>query len=369
MALAGTAWLAGCAGSKGPAETAKYKIENFRTFDLASCQARPIDIAPNPEGITAGLLSVGPALHECFVDPASRAGGEVNAHLKATLGAPPTFEVTGAGVSEAGKACLIAAAKRLTWPAPAEGAPPASGEIRVSPNGPPVEFGKNVASDAVATIRLATSSVCECLLDLGTAPAPYVTAQVVLSATAPAAVTVLPASNAAGPCLTKKLLALALPKEPVQFEYQFLFMNSRARATTDAAPATLQNLQWEGIREQAVADVTAVSGKRVDLATKYVALAKSFNARPDMKRYPDVRAKCLELVDTDGAWVEALGWLSTVGEKSLALVRAEKAKDAATWAPLEERLTSVTATYNQERDRVTQLKDADLKTCPKAIKK
>ncbi len=350
-------------------QAVKMQVNNMRTFDVASCAPRTVATTATPEGITGALMASSPAFHECFMDPKSRAGAEINSKLKATAGETTTFEITGTGISEFGKACIMAAAKRIEMPKPGVSSAPIVGELNLVPNSPAVTFGLNEASDAVANIRLAQPSACSCYASIGSAPAPILTANFTLHATAPADIALAPESGPMAECLKGKLAAVNLPKADVAFAYQFLLMNSHADAPTPGAAAPLQNLQWDGIREQQTADVMIASGGRADIASKYVSAAKAFNAKPEMKKYPALRSMCLDLVEADGSWLGALEKLKGSGDSVLTLVRGEQAKDAATWGPLEARLSQIVGAYGEEAKRVSALKDSDLKTCPKELKR
>lgn len=365
--LAACATLSG--GSAQKAQPERLAIANVMPFDIAACSARPLALtAVTPEAIQGALLSLGPALQECFVDPKATEDA-VKASLRVTVAQKVTIEVLGTGVSAAAKDCLTAAVNLLPWKPLEADAKPIVGEVPVQPAAKPVAFGINPASDAVGTIRLAQPSFCSCYAALGVKPPPNLVAQLKLSKDKPVEVVFeVNEVTSVAACLAEKIKALKLPAADVGVPYQFLLKNSYAEGPSPDASATLQFHQLDGLRAQRTADVLLAVGARGQAAATYDALVSKYKATKPEKSWtliPELKAKCAALIAADDTWAGSLKNLVSVYDASLALAKQERAKDAA-WGPAEEALTQQQAGTAQELTRVEGQRKADEAACPKS---
>lgn len=374
MSAAATCVLAACATTQGTKETAAKKGEpvmekmviiNVIPFDVASCGPRTLDLTPlTTEAVLGALLSMGPAFQECFVD-AKSVEGAVDAKLKATVGTEATYEITGTGLSASGKACITNAAKKLPFKQDAA-AKPIVVELPLQPGTKSVVFGTNAASDAVGTIRLAQPQLCECYKEIGTKAPPVMVAKVLLSKEKPADITIEPnEAQTVSDCVAGKLKTLTLPQADVQLPYQFLLKNAYSSEVTATAMPALQFQQYDGAREQRTADVLIAAGKRGNAAVVFQGLATKYNEKHTASLIPELKTKCAALGTTDDAWLASLGALKANYESSLSLVQTEKAKDAAAWSPVEERLVKQVADIGAEITRAEGVKKNDQNACPK----
>jgi hypothetical protein len=347
--------------------TEKMLIGNVLPFDLAACGPRSLELMPaTTEVVLGALLSLGPAFQECFVDAKAVDGTALDARLKANVGETVSFEVTGTGVSASGKACLIAAAKKLPFKPLERGAKPLVSEVPVRPVGKSVVFGINSGSDAAGTVRLAQPSLCECYAEVATQPAPPLAAKVILTKDKPAEFIVEPNDESTLPtCVLGKLQALSMPAVDAQVPLQFLLFNSYASTPTEGAPAALQFQQYDGARNQRTADVLMLAGKRGSVASAYDAVVAKYKASRAPALIGELRTKCAAVLAADDAWLGGLRGLVGVYEASLKLVSGEKGKDAA-WVQVEQALTSQLSSTNAEVARVEAQKKVDEGACPKS---
>lgn len=345
----------------------KLTIANVRTFDIATCRPRALTATATVEGVTGALLAISPQVQECLVDPKST-DAKVAAKLKATVTATAAYSISGTGLTDAGQACILAAAKGIAVSPRAATLAPLEVEVPIQPIMEPVKLGLNTANDAVGMIRLATPSMCECFVPAISEPAPGPYRAEIHLRDGLLATVKFPA-GAIEDCLTAKMKTLKFPTGNVDFAYQFFLKNAYGPSANASAPAPLQNQQWDGIREQRTAEMLMVAGERSAHATSYVEMVKAYNAKPNTKMYPQIREKCQALLDLDQNWVDKLDKLKADGQSALTFVRGEKAKDAAAWTEVESRLGQITGTYDAELERVKALKAADAQSCPKALRK
>jgi predicted small secreted protein len=368
LALATT--LAGCATTDGARADKKapqkLSVANVIPFDVAACGARPLDLsALTPEVLFGALLSMDNAYQECFLDPKSLDGAEFKAALKATVGAAPAFEVTGTGLTPAGQACVVEAARKLPFKPLEAGAKPVAAEVPLAPSAKAVAFGVNVASDAVGTIRLAQPAFCPCYAELGTRPAPVLVAKLVVAKDKPVEVTMEPNdAPSVAACVLEKVKALPLPKGEFQVPYQFLLKNAYASEASPGALPALQFQQYEGMRAQRTADVLVAAGRHGVAGAAYDAVVTKYRATRAVPLIAELRTRCAAVLAADDAQKGALKALAGVLEASARLVQAEKAKDPA-WAGVEQALTEQLAGTAAEVTRVDTQRKADEAACPK----
>jgi hypothetical protein len=345
----------------------KMSIANLIPFDIAACGPRALELAPlSTETLLGALLSLGPSFQECFVDAKSLSGQPVDAMLKAKVADTVSFSVAGAGISPAGTECLVAAAKKLPLVALPAGAAAIEAEVPVRPAVKSVVFDLNVASDVAGTVRLAQRSMCECYAAVGTAPAPLVSAQILLAKEKPAEFTVEPADGSAlSTCVLAKLQPLKLPAADARVPLPFLLLNAYASGPTEGAPVALQFQQYEAVRSQRTADVLVAAGKRGAAAAAYDVVVEKYKATKKPQLIPELRTKCAAVLASDDAWMGSLKSLVGVYEASIKLVQQEKVKEAA-WAPVEVSLTQQLAGTTAELPKVEERRKADEGACPKS---
>jgi hypothetical protein len=382
LAFVAATALAGCAttdasksgSTKKEPTLEKMAVTNVIPFDVAACGPRvTLELSPlTPEVLTGALLSLAPAFQECFLDPKA-VEGEVQATLKATVGAEVAFEVAGTGVSASGKACLVAAAKQLALKPLEASAKPVAAEVPVAPAFKAVAMGVNQASDLVGTVRSAQMTFCPCYAELAPTPsdpagkaAPTLVGKFSVSKEKdkPAQSAGLEPNDAPSisECVTQKLAALKLPA--VEAKVPFLLKNSYASEPSPGAQAALQFQQYDGIRAQRTADVLVAAGRRGVDAAAYDAVVAKYKAKPAPTLIAELRSKCAAVVKSDDAWIGSLKTLVGVFQASLKLAQTEKANDAG-WAPVEQALSQQLDGATTEQLRVEGQKKADENACPK----
>lgn len=375
--LATFALLASCAttpssGSTTPAPAAgngksnepqKMAITNAIPFDTAACGPRELALAPiTAEVLTGAMLSLSPATQECFVDITSRDGQAFDLKAKVTVAdSGVTVEVSGAGASASGKACVEGVFKKLPLAALAAGAKPVSAEVPVGAGPQTVRMGDNAANDVVGTLRSSQLSLCECYAKLGDKAPPFLKADVEV-VDGKTKIT-LPADELST-CLLPKLNALNLGTSPLKLTWPLLLKNSYASAVDSGAPAALQFQQYDGMRAQRTADVLISAGRRLVAALAYDDLAKNYKKKPSKGALDELKVKCADVGKGDDQQLAALKGLVAVLSDSQKLATGEKAKDAA-WEAVESALGKQLETTTAEVVRVEKQKENDLNACPK----
>jgi len=362
--------LTGCATTQTasktddkPAEAAapqKLALTNLIPFDIASCAPRTLKLTPfNPEVLTGALLSLSPAIDECFVDPANREGATFDAKLKVTVDSAVAIEISGAGPSAAGKACVEAVVRKITFPTASA---PIVAEVPVSADSKPVKFGDNAASDVVGKLRLSLHTDCDCYAALGTTNPPALIGEAEVT-DQQNTITLTPAGEL-GACLTDRMSKLDLGKQAVKLKWPLLLENAYAMEADSAAVATLRFQQIERQRAQRTADIIIASGQRFATAVEYDAQAKAYKAKPNKAALDKLKVKCTEVLAFDGEQAKAINALISVLTAGQQLASAEKANDAQ-WEQIESRLSQqLTATQAQVEKVAAQTKN-DEGACPK----
>jgi hypothetical protein len=357
------------AAPKGAPVMEKMAVSNVLPFDLAACGPRAgLDLsAPTQEMLLGALLSLDPAFSECFVDASSVDGAALAAVVKLTVGETVEAEATGTGLTASGKACLVAAMKKLPLKPLEKGAKALTAEKPVAPAGKSVKMGINPASDAVGLVRLAQPSLCECYAEVGAKPAPTLTAKLLLSKTKPAEVLLDPTEAATvATCVGAKLKDVKFPVADVTVAYLFLLKNSYATEVTESAQPALQFQQFDGMRAQRTADVLMSAGKRGVAASAYDAVVEKYKKTKSPSLIAELRTKCAAVVGSDDGWAGSIKALVATYDSTLTLVKDEKAKDAAAWGPVEQKLTEQRTGAAAELTRVEGQKKADENACPKS---
>jgi hypothetical protein len=374
VALASCATLGGASGEKkgGPEKVA---LINIIPFDIAACSARTLELSPlTGEVLYGALLSLDPAIQECFLDPKTYDGTELKDNaLRATVAAAVSFEVLGTGLSPAGKECLMATARKLAIKPLEASAKPVTVDVPVGPASKPVAFGLNNGSDAVGTIRLAQPAFCPCYAELGTRPAPVMELELVLSKTQPAQVTIKPNEvPTISACVLEKVKALQFPAADLTLPYKFLLKNAYATGPTPGIQPELEFQQLEGIRAQKTADVLVNVGRYVSATNTYGDLVTRYKANPkgNIGLIKELRTKCAAVVAADEAQMGSLKAVMEVLDSASKLVQGEKAKNPETdagkaWAQLEDALSKQQANFKTELARVEGQKKSDEGGCPK----
>lgn len=369
--------LAGCAttspGPSGSPEKSaapsggpqKLAITNVIPFDVASCGPRELTLTPmTAEVLTGAMLSMTPAIQECFVDLQNRDGQPFDLKGKITVAeSGASIEVTGLGASPTGKACVEAAYQKLALQPLAAGSKPVAAEIPLAAGPQTVRVGDNVANDVAGKLRLAQPSMCECYAKLGQKPAPMLKAEVEVGAEGAVKVN-LGSTDELATCLTGKLQALKLGDAQAKLNWPLLLKNSYANELEASAPAALRFQQLDGMRAQRTADVLIAAGQRVAAALDFDALAQKYKKKPSKAILDEVKLKCADVVAGDDKQLAAVKSLVSVLQDSQKLVAEEKAKDPQ-WAQVEPALAQQLTSSTAEAVRVEEQKKSDLNACPK----
>ena len=343
------------------AQPQKLALTNIIPFDVASCGPRTLKLTPfNTEVLTGALLSLSPGIDECFVDPANREGDTFDAKLKVTVGDSVLVEVSGVGPSAAGKACVERVVKTL----PLTTATPAvSAEVPVTPDTKVVKLGDNPANDAAGKLRLAQHAQCECYAKLGTMNPPVLVGEAEITAEGKNTVTLSPNEELTA-CLTPRLTALDLGKQPVKLKWPLLLENAYASEADAAAVPTLRFQALERQRAQRTADIIITSGQRFATAVEYDAQAKAYKAKPNKAALEKLKTKCAEVLAFDAEQAKAVNALVSVLTQSQQLAATEKAREPQ-WEQVETRIAQQLTATQAQVEKVAQQTKNDEGACPK----
>lgn len=340
-------------------EATRLAITNVIPFDVAACGPRTLMLEPLTNEVLMGaLLSLAPAMQECFVDATAREGA-AEQKVKVTV-AEAAIDVafTGTGASSSGKACVEGVIKKL----PLKGA--ATAEVGVPVGGAMVQLGENAANDVAGKLRLAQRAQCGCYEKLGAAVPPSLSAAVDVSAEGRVQVTVT-GGGELGTCLESGFRAVDLGRDAVKLTWPLLLKNAHATEVDATVPATLRFQQLDGIRGQRAADVVIAAGRRYATATAYDTMARDYKRKPAKGLLDAVKAKCTEVLAADDAQRDAVKALIAVLETSQKLVQDEKTKDAA-WEQVEGQLAQQLTASTGEVVRIEAQRKNDEGACPKS---
>lgn len=343
------------------AQPQKLALTNIIPFDVAACGPRALKLTPfNTEVLAGALLTLSPGIDECFVDPANREGDTFDAKLKVTVGDSVLVEVSGVGPSAAGKACVERVVKAL----PLTTATPAvSAEVPVTADTKVVKLGDNPANDAAGKLRLAQRAQCECYAKLGTMNPPALVGEAEITAEGKNTVSLSPNEELAA-CLTPRLTALDLGKQPVKLKWPLLLENAYASEADAAAVATLRFQALERQRAQRTADIIITSGQRFATAVEYDAQAKAYKAKPNKAALEKLKTKCAEVLAFDAEQAKAVNALVSVLTQSQQLAATEKAKEPQ-WEQVETRIAQQLTATQAQVEKVAQQTKNDEGACPK----
>lgn len=329
------------------------RITNQIPFDVAACQGPQGQLPPatDPNILVGALVAARPNVMECLVAPTSR-GAE--AKTRVLLKARATDQnvertVSGENLTPEGQACLqkaLETAVPLT-PLPKDAAP-VSAEVEFAHEqgrSLSVTFGTNEGSDYSGAVRLGQAQWCGCYAPFTAQVPPQLEATVKLVKTqaTPASVTFKPAgspeADALAACLQQKMMALPVTLATTDtLEFTRVFPHFHSRATTLAAGMSpeLRFFQTELSRNQRAADVQIAVGVRTSAAEAYDnAFVKLQRKSKDRKLAEEVAARCTALVDANAKWVASIETQLQTDQQSLTIAQELKAKDAATWTPME----------------------------------
>ena len=349
----------------GSGESKKMAITNVIPFDVASCGPRALTLAPlTPEVLTGAMLSMTPAMQECFIDLKSRDGQPFDLKAKLTVAeSGVTVELNGLGASATGKACVEAAYKKLPLQALPAGSKTVVAEIPIGASSQMVRVGDNAANDIAGKLRLAQPSMCECYAKLGEKAVPMLKADVEVEADGSAKVE-LNSKDELATCLTTKMQAIKFVEAATKLSWPLLLKNTYATELEASAPAALRFQQLDGMRAQRTSDILVASGQRVAAAIAYDELAQKYKKKPARGLLEELKVKCAEVAAGDDKQMAAVKSLVSVLEASQKLVAGEKAKDAQ-WAPVEQALAQQLTASTAEVVRIEEQKKNDLNACPK----
>lgn len=348
-----------------PAEPQKLAITNVIPFDVAACGPRALKLTPlTAEALTGAMLSMNPAVQECFVDLTARDGQGFDLKGKITVDDKGvTVDVTGLGASASGKACVEGVLKKLPLVAQPAGAKPVVAEIPLGASPQMVKLGDNTANDIVGQLRLAQLSFCDCYSSVLTSVPPSLKTEVEVLAGGAVKAT-FGTTDAVSTCLTPKIQALKLGDQAGKLTWPLLLKNSYAGALEESAPAALRFQQLDGMRAQRTADVLAAAGSRGLAAITYDSAAQSYKKKPNPGALEDLKKKCAEVLSGDDGQIAAVKALVAVLTDSQKLATAEKAKDPQ-WGQVETALGQQLTTTTAEVVRLEDQKKKDEGACPK----
>ncbi len=368
LAFAGCATTASTTAvpAKKAAEPQKLAITNVIPFDLAACGPRTLALAPlTGDALSGAMLSLNPALQECFVDTTAREGQAFDLQAKLTVAETGlSIELIGTGASAKGKACVEATFKKLALPTLPAGSKPVVAQTPVPLGAQTVKFGDNAANDIAGTLRLAQPSWCPCYAPLA-AKAPPALAVDVEVAEGGAVKVAFATSDTLTACLTEHMQALELGTTATKLGWPLLLDNSYATEVDASAPAALRFQQLEGMRAQRTADVLIAAGQRTAAALAFDDLAGKYKKKPAKGLLEELQKKCADVAAGDDAQAAAVKGLVAVLEDAQKLVLAEKTKDPQ-WAAVEPQLAQQLTSSTAEVVRVEGQKKNDLNACPKA---
>ncbi|MCL2178020.1 MAG: hypothetical protein FWC28_08955 [Proteobacteria bacterium] len=311
---------ASCASQKtaqGTPSISRQKVENLVHFDVASCQ-KPSGLVSeitNEESIFGGILSVQPAILECFVPPQNRQGNQ-NTHVKlsTSVSSQTTLHtVQGENLSPSGVACIEAALAPLQFQQlpPEETERVASIVINYPANSPQVTFGISEVSDVVGHVRLAIGKACHCFASMKNVGIAEVSMALTVSTRQPAKISLTsnnPNNNAIIACLMPEISKLKLQAsrgELVLERVPLQFINSTVKDFPAEARLELQFLHADGLRTQNASIHALRSGERVQASTIYNQLLSKHKAR--LSTAPkDLNISCETLMKADEAWVATI---------------------------------------------------------------
>lgn len=351
--------------TKKSTEPQKLAITNVIPFDIAACGPRALKLSPlTAEALTGAMLSMNPAVQECFVDLTSRDGQGFDLKGKITVDDKGVnVEVNGLGASASGKACVEGVFKKLPLVAQPAGAKPVAAEIPLGASPQIVKLGDNTANDIVGQLRLAQLSFCDCYASVLTSVPPSLKTEVEVVAGGAVKAT-FGTTDAVSTCLTPKIQALKLGDQAGKLTWPLLLKNSYAGALEESAPAALRFQQFDGMRAQRTADVLAAAGTRGLAAVTYDSAAQSYKKKPNPGALEDLKKKCAEVLSGDDGQINAVKALVAVLTDSQKLATAEKAKDAQ-WGQVETALGQQLTTTTAEVVRLEDQKKKDEGACPK----
>lgn len=331
---------------------ALVNITNAVPFDVDVCFPRP-PIAITSDMELGGLAAMaGPAVSECLLPPANHgAGPAVRATMVWKLDDKGlTVNVEGQeNVTEAGVACLRAAASRVSVKPLAPGLPALNGRIdHVLDTSDLLKGGVNAASDVNAAIRTAQPAWCGCYDGYATKVPPIVTAKVALVAGKDRLGSVefeaAPGAEKLTSCLKEKLLALPIAAAPtaMTFPRRFIHLHSGA-ADAGELPPEMAVYQLDRVRSRrgaalAIA-VGATDAPQRELNDAGDAYVKSKGKPALLQRVRDACAalavvqdgaiaRAEELVAIDDALVATAGKLGAAWAQVQAQVKAQREGDA-----------------------------------------
>ncbi|MCL2625582.1 MAG: hypothetical protein FWD46_02025 [Cystobacterineae bacterium] len=311
----------GCASQKAAKSApavSQQKVENLVHFDVASCQkpSGMVSGITNEEIILGGMLSVQPAILECFVPPQNRQDNQnIQVKLAASVGSQTTlYKVEGENLSPSGISCIESALASLQFQLlPSEETKPsASIAINYPANSPQVVFGISEASDAVGHVRLAIGQACHCFAPMENMGIAEISMALTVAPKRPAKISLSsnnPSIQEMAACLTEEISKLQLQAsrgELVLERVPLQFINSKAKDFPIEAKPELLFLHADGLRTQNASLLALRSGEKTQASAIYHQLASKYKARPNSVSVRDLNTSCENLVKADEAWVAAI---------------------------------------------------------------
>jgi hypothetical protein len=345
----------GCATPKeaqGASSVSQQKAENLVHFDVASCQ-KPSGIVSevtNGETILGGMLSVQPAILECFVSPENRQGNQnIDVKLTTSVSSEAVFhEVEGENLSPAGVACIESALAPLQFQLRASGTAVRTASISISfpSNSPQVVFGINDISDLIGHVRLAIGKACHCYAPMEHSGIAEISMVLTVSVKQPAKIS-LSGNNRRihemATCLELELSklnlqasrgGLVLERVPLQF------INSKAEDFPPEAKPELVFLHTDGLRTHNASILALRLGEKMQAEAAYNQLSSKHKARPTSASARDLNTSCANLTKANEAWVLAIETQFNL-DKRIADISARLRSNDARWEAVANRASDI----------------------------
>lgn len=381
----------------GPTETKEQlRIVNAgQSTDVGICHSKPPPTGEsvNKEVLTGLLVAARPHVMECLVSPTNRGGErETQVLVKSTLGPSGLANsVSGTNLSPGGEKCVTEAIGRYLSGVPAlsvqKPAAPINAEAQyrhVVGVSPTVKLGQNEGSDVAGLVRLQQSAWCDCYAEWKDVPPRTLEAKIKLAkpvgkdgtkaegtvSVAPVDVTFTPTGDAASDkvaaCLKSKVQAMQFKLSPdeLMMPYTFVFLDSSFDGDLGGAIPELRFSQFELLRGQHAAEAVIAFGSARSAAEVYDGLVKRYQAKDAKVTVDELKNKCAELLKADDAWIATLERQLAVDEKTLAMVRDLKGKEAQ-WENVEKVVQANVDETKKDVENAKKVRKGDEAACPK----
>jgi len=356
----------------------QQKVENLVHLDVASCQ-KPSGMASevtNHETILGGMLSVQPAVLECFVSPKNRKGSQnINVKLSTSVSSEKLLhEVEGENLSAEGVACIESALAPLQFPLLAKGEAEQAASISINypANSPQVVFGLNEVSDVIGHIRLVIGKACHCYSPMENTGIAEISMALTVSPKQPAKISLLgnnPNIHEMATCLSAEIVKLNLQAsrgELVLERVPLQFVNTKAESFAPEAKPELLFLHADGLRTQNASVLALRLGEKRQAEVAYNQLASKYKSRPSSVPLRDLSNSCTSLNKANEAWVSAMEAQFNL-DKRVADIAARLRSNDARWEAVGNRASDIVLESRAALVEAQKILDSDKNACQKKI--